>query len=57
LGAPTQRRALGALFVALTLVFAGIGVAAGAAGQWVIAAAAAALGLWMGGLAIRGIRR
>ena len=47
----SQRRALGGLFVVLTLAFAGIAIAAGAAGQWVIVAAAAAIGVWLGGLA------
>jgi hypothetical protein len=55
--APAQRRVLGALFLVLTLVFAGVAVAAGAAAQWVIAAAAAALALWMGGLALRAVRQ
>jgi hypothetical protein len=57
MAAPAQRRALGVLFLVLTLVFAGVAVAAGAASQWVIAAAAAALALWMGGLALRAVRR
>jgi hypothetical protein len=55
--APTQRRALGALFVALTLGFGGIAAAAAVAGQWVIAAAAAALAIWMAGSALRTLRR
>ncbi len=54
--APAQRRALGALFAVLALAFGGIAAAAGAAGQWVILAAAAALTLWMGGLALRALR-
>jgi len=54
--APAQRRALGALFAVLALAFGGIAVAAGAAGQWVILAAAAALTLWMAGLALRALR-
>ena len=54
--ASTQRRALGVLFVVLTSVFGAVAVAAGAAGQWVIAAAAAALGVWMAGLALRSLR-
>jgi hypothetical protein len=54
--APTQRRALGALFLALAVAFAGIAVAAGRAGQWIIVAAAAALALWMASLALRGLR-
>jgi hypothetical protein len=54
--APTQRRALGALFLALALAFAGIALAAGWAAQWVIVAAAAALALWMASLAARALR-
>ena len=54
--APAQRRALGALFAVLALAFGGIAVAAGAAGQWVILVAAAALALWMAGLALRALR-
>ena len=56
MAAPSQRRALGGLFVVLMLAFAGIAIAAGAAGQWVIVAAAAAIGLWLGGLAVRALR-
>jgi hypothetical protein len=52
-----QRQALGALFAVLTLAFAGIGAAAAVAGQWVIAAAAVALALWLAGLAFRSLRR
>ena len=55
--APAQRRALGVLFVVLAVVFGGVAVAAGTAGQWVIAAAAAALAVWMAGLAFRAITR
>jgi hypothetical protein len=51
-----QRRALGALFAALTLAFGGIAAAAAFAGQWVIAAAALALALWLAGLAFRALR-
>ena len=54
--APAQRRALGALFAVLALAFGGIAAAAGAASQWVILAAAAALTLWMAGLALRALR-
>jgi hypothetical protein len=57
LAAPAQRLALGVLFVLLTAVFAGVAVAAGTAGQWVIAAAGAALAFWMAGLALKGLRR
>jgi hypothetical protein len=57
LAAPAQRLALGVLFVLLTAVFAGVAVAAGTAGQWVIAAAGAALAFWMAGLALKSLRR
>ena len=51
-----QRRALGALFSVLTLLFATIAVAALTAGVWVIAFAAAVLALWIGSTAIRAFR-
>jgi hypothetical protein len=56
-----QRRVQGALFSFLTVFFAGIGAAAYSAtesnaGVWVIVIAAAALTLWMGGLAVRTFR-
>jgi hypothetical protein len=54
--APSQRPALGALFVLLALGFGGVAWAAGAAGQWVILAAAVAIGLWLGSLALRLLR-
>jgi len=54
--APSQRRALGALFLVLAIAFAGIAFAAGAAEEWVIVAAAAAIALWMAGMAVRGLR-
>ena len=56
MAAPAQRRALGVLFVLLALGFAGIGYAAARADQWVIVAAAAALGAWFAGLALRALR-
>ncbi len=43
----------GLLFVALALGLAGIGVAAAIHGQWVIAVAGLALGIWMADLARR----
>ena len=43
----SQRHALGLLFLALGAGFAFIGVSAGRAGYWVIAAPAAALSVWM----------
>jgi hypothetical protein len=49
----SQRHALGLLFLVLALVFAGIAVAAGRAGVWVIAAAAAALFGWMATMSVR----
>jgi heme O synthase-like polyprenyltransferase len=51
-----QRRAQGVLFSFLTIFFAGIAAAAYRAEAWVIAVAAAVLGLWMAGLAIRTFR-
>ena len=56
MAASSQRRALGVLFLVLALGFAGIAVAAGTASQWIIVGAAAAIGLWLGGLAVRGLR-
>jgi hypothetical protein len=53
---PGQRRAQGALFAFLTVFFAGITAAAFDAGVWPIVLAAAALTLWMGGLAVRTLR-
>ncbi len=54
--ATTHRHALGALFLVLALAFAGIAFAAGTAAQWIIVGAAAALGLWLAGLAARALR-
>ncbi len=56
MAASPQRRALGALFLLLAVAFAGIAFAAGTAKEWIIAAAAAAIALWMIGLAARGLR-
>ena len=52
-----QRHALGLLFLFLAACFAGIALAAGRAGQWVIALAAAVLGAWLATMALRGLRR
>jgi hypothetical protein len=49
----SQRYALGLLFLAIALVFGGIAVAAGREHVWVIAAAAAALGVWMASMSLR----
>ena len=56
MAAPSQRRALGALFLLLAVAFAGIAWAAGVAGQWVIVAGAGAIGLWLASLAFRALR-
>ncbi len=58
---PSQRRALGALFLVLASAFAGVAAAAGAAdsnaaGRWVIAIAAGVIALWLLGLAVRAFR-
>ena len=55
--APSQRRALGALFLVLAGGFAAIVVAAARADQWVIVFAAAVLGLWLTSLALSALRR
>jgi hypothetical protein len=44
---PAQRRALGALFFVLAVLFGGIAAAGAKAGVWPIAVAAGALALWM----------
>ena len=54
--ASAQRRALGALFLVLAIAFAGIAFAAGTAEEWLILAGAAAIALWLGDLALRGLR-
>jgi len=54
--APTQRRALGALFLILAALFAGIAVAGTNASVWPVAIAAAALALWMLSLVVRAWR-
>jgi hypothetical protein len=51
-----QRHALGLLFAVLTLAFAGIALSAARAGEWVVGAAAAALGAWLASLAHRALR-
>jgi hypothetical protein len=57
--APSQRRALGALFLLIAIAFAGVawaGFAAGG-GAIVVAVAAAALAVWMATMALSGFRR
>ena len=48
---------LAALFTVITLAFAGIAVAGGLAGRWVIALAAGALAAWMGTIAWGALRK
>ena len=55
--ASPQRRALGALFVLLAVLFAGIAVAAFGARVWPVAVAAAVLAAWLGSMAVRALRR
>jgi hypothetical protein len=60
MAAPSQRSALGALFLILALAFAGVAYSAAVAGQggaWVIAIAAGVLAVWLGGLAFRAFIR
>jgi hypothetical protein len=57
----SQRRALGALFLVLALGFAGVAFAAlssdvGQARRIVVAAAAAALAVWLATMAVRALR-
>ena len=54
--APSQRRALGALFLVLALGIAGIAWAAYKADQWIIAAAAGAIALWLAGMTVWAFR-
>ena len=59
--APSQRRALGALFLVLAIMFAGIAVAAADAAReraalWIVAGAGAALALWLASFAMRAFR-
>jgi ABC-type uncharacterized transport system permease subunit len=55
--ARAQRRGLGALFLVLTLFFAGIAVAAVRAGVWPIGVPAAAIAAWMATMAASALRR
>jgi hypothetical protein len=61
MAAPSQRSALGALFLVLALAFAGVAYSAAVAGEgsgaWVIAVAAGVLALWLGGLSVRALFR
>jgi hypothetical protein len=55
--APSQRRALGGLFLVLAVFFVGIAVTAATAGgsAIVIGVAAAVLGLWIGSFGLRAL--
>jgi succinate-acetate transporter protein len=52
----SQRRALGVLFLVLSVAFAALAIAAARAGVWVVAFAAAVLGLWLLTMAVRGLK-
>jgi hypothetical protein len=54
--APSQRRALGALFFLITIFFVGVAASAYKAEVWVVVVAAGALALWMGTMAVRALR-
>ena len=54
--APSQRTALGILFLVLTAIFAVIAVAALRARVWVIALASLALAVWLASLALGALR-
>jgi hypothetical protein len=54
---PAPRRALGALFLVISVFFGGIAVTAAEAGVWVVAVAAGVLALWILGLALRALRK
>jgi hypothetical protein len=58
--APPQRRALGALFLLITIFFVGVAASAFEAARdeswiWVIVLAASALAVWMGSMAFRAL--
>ena len=52
----SQRRALGTLFLVLSIAFAGLAIAAARDRVWVVAFAAAVLGVWLLTMAVRGLR-
>ena len=62
MAAPSQRRALGALFLVLTLALAAVAVASawgagGSARRWIVALGAAAVAVWFAALAAAALRR
>ena len=54
---PSQRHALGLLFLVLAVGFGLIALAAGREGVWAVALAGAALGGWMATMSIRLLKR
>ncbi len=57
MAAPSQRRALGTLFLVLCIGFAGVAYAATVAGVWAIGVAAGLLALWFASLSWHSLRR
>ena len=55
--APSQRRALGALFLVLAAGFAGVAVAALTARVWIVVVAAGVLAFWLATLSAGALRR
>ena len=51
-----RRGALGALFLLLAALFAGVTAWAAVGGAWIVAVAAGVLGLWLAELAFRCLR-
>jgi hypothetical protein len=51
-----RRTPLGVLFSVIAVGFAALAAWAGSDGQWIVLAAAAALAVWMGDLALRALR-
>src|SRR5687768_12598922 len=54
--AAPRRRSLGVLFTALTALFVGLAAYAAVESQWIVAACAGVLGIWMADLAYRSVR-
>jgi hypothetical protein len=53
---PSQRRALGALFLVLAAGFTGVAIGGAQADVWPVAVAAAVLAVWMLGLVLKAWR-
>ena len=54
--APSQRRALGVLFLTLALIFAAIAYAAAVASVWFVAGPAGVIAIWIATLAVSALR-